>query len=119
MAISQRLYQGPGAKVAAFGACAAVAGEEVTASVKLATDTETTRRLPEKTSRWWRMVPRTYLPNDRLVADVRSGRMALRAIFPRSGSYTVPTVDGIPIASSPLILHVFPGACETTELSSR
>ena len=61
-----------------------------------------------------------HLPAERPfeVADVRSGRMALRAIFPRSGSYTVSvTVDGIPIASSPLILHVFREHAKRAELS--
>ena len=108
--------KGPGAKVAAFGACAAMAGEEVTCVV------EARDRYGNNTTFAGENVTvvaygPAHLPAERPfeVADVRSGRMALRAIFPRSGSYTVSvTVDGIPIASSPLILHVFPGACETS-----
>ena len=108
--------KGPGAQAAAYGACATMAGEEVTAIVE-ARD----RYGNSTTFSGENVVVSAYgpahMPAERNfeVADIRSGRMALRAIFPRAGSYTVSVaVDGIPIATSPLILHVFPGSCETS-----
>ena len=56
-------------------------------------------------------------PADRAfdVVDVRGGRAGLRGILPRAGSYTVAvSVDDIPCACSPLVLHVYPGPCETS-----
>jgi len=108
--------KGPGAKAAAYGACAAMAGEEVTCVVEARDRYGNTTTFAGEHVAVIAFGP-AHLPADRPfeVADVRSGRMALRAIFPRSGSYTIAvTVDGIPIATSPLILHVFPGACETS-----
>ena len=108
--------KGPGAKAAAYGACAAMAGEEVTCVVEARDRYGNTTTFAGENVAVVAFGP-AHLPADRPfeVADVRSGRMALRAIFPRSGSYTIAvTVDGIPIATSPLILHVFPGACETS-----
>jgi len=108
--------KGPGAKAAAFGACAAMAGEEVTAVVEARDRFGNGTTFAGETVVVSAYGP-AHMPADRAfeVADIRSGRMALRAIFPRAGSYTVSvTVDGIPIATSPLILHVFPGSCETS-----
>lgn len=108
--------KGPGAKAAAFGACAAMAGEEVTCIVEARDRYGNATTFAGENVAAYAFGP-AHMPAERHfeVSDVRSGRMTLRAIFPRSGSYTVSvTVDGIPIASSPLILHVFPGSCETS-----
>ena len=44
----------------------------------------------------------------------------LRGLLPRAGSYTVAvSVDDIPCACSPLVLHVYPGPCETSRASIR
>ena len=108
--------KGIGAKTAAYGACAAMAGEEVTAIVE-ARDRYGNATLFAGESVAVTAFGPAHMPADRHfeIAESRSGRVALRAIFPRSGSYTVSvTVDGIPIAVSPLVLHVFPGSCETS-----
>ncbi len=63
-----------------------------------------------------------HLPQERAfeVADMRGGRVILRTICPRAGSYVVHVaVDGIPIAASPLALHVFPGPCVTGRATLR
>ena len=108
--------KGPGAKAAAFGACAAMAGEEITAIVEARDRYGNSTQFAGESVVVSAYGP-AHMPAERNfeVADIRSGRMALRAIFPRAGSYTVSvTVDGIPIATSPLVLHVFPGSCETS-----
>lgn len=110
------LTKGPGAKAAAHGACAAMAGEEVTCIVEARDRYGNSSTFAGENVSVSAYGP-AHMPADRPfeISDVRTGRIALKAIFPRSGSYTVAvTVDGIPIATSPLILHVFPGTCETS-----
>ena len=108
--------KGPGASAAAFGVAVAMAGEEITALV------DARDRFGNATV--WSGENATVVahgpghkPSDRAfdVVDVRGGRAGLRGILPRAGSYTVAvSVDDIPCACSPLVLHVYPGPCETS-----
>ena len=108
--------KGPGASAAAFGVAVAMAGEEITALV------DARDRFGNATV--WSGENATVVahgpaqgPADRAfdVVDVRGGRAGLRGILPRAGSYTVAvSVDDIPCACSPLVLHVYPGPCETS-----
>ena len=113
--------KGPGAAAAAFGVAVAMAGEEITCLV------DARDRFGNATV--WSGESATVVahgpahnPADRAfdVVDVRGGRAGLRGVLPRAGSYTVAvSVDDIPCACSPLVLHVYPGPCETSRASIR
>ena len=113
--------KGPGASASAFGVAVAMAGEEITALV------DARDRFGNATA--WSGESATVVahgpaddPVDRSfdVVDVRGGRAGLRGVLPRAGSYTVAVcVDDIPCACSPLVLHVYPGPCETSRATIR
>ena len=113
--------KGPGASAAAFGVAVAMAGEEITALV------DARDRFGNATT--WSGESASVVahgpanePADRAfdVVDVRGGRAGLRGVLPRAGSYTVAVcVDDIPCACSPLVLHVYPGPCETSRAAIR
>ena len=113
--------KGFGASASAFGVAVAMAGEEITALV------DARDRFGNATS--WSGESATVVahgpaddPADRSfdVVDVRGGRAGLRGVLPRAGSYTVAVcVDDIPCACSPLVLHVYPGPCETSRATIR
>ena len=108
--------KGPARRRRAFGVAVAMAGEEITALV------DARDRFGNATV--WSGESATVVahgpahnPADRAfdVVDVRGGRAGLRGVLPRAGSYTVAvSVDDIPCACSPLVLHVYPGPCETS-----
>ncbi|CAL6286735.1 unnamed protein product [Bathycoccus prasinos] len=101
--------------------CAAMAGEEVTALVDACDRYGNPTVFKGETVTVSASGP-AHLPQERAfeVADMRGGRVILRTICPRAGSYVVHVaVDGIPIAASPLALHVFPGPCVTGRATLR
>ena len=108
--------KGPGASAAAFGVAVAMAGEEITALVDARDRFGNATVWSGENAAVVAHGP-AHGPADRAfdVVDVRGGRAGLRGILPRAGSYTVSvSVDDIPCACSPLVLHVYPGACETS-----
>ena len=101
--------------------CAAMAGEEVTALVDACDRYGNPTVFKGETVTVSASGP-AHLPQERAfeIADMRGGRVILRSICPRAGSYVVHVaIDGIPIASSPLALHVFPGPCVTGRATLR
>jgi hypothetical protein len=101
--------------------CSAMAGEEVTALVDACDRYGNPTVFKGETVTVSASGP-AHLPQERAfeVADMRGGRVILRTICPRAGSYVVHVaVDGIPIAASPLALHVFPGPCVTGRATLR
>ena len=108
--------KGPGASAAAFGVAVAMAGEEITALVDARDRFGNATVWSGENAAVVAHGP-AHGPADRAfdVVDVRGGRAGLRGILPRAGSYTVAvSVDDIPCACSPLVLHVYPGPCETS-----
>ena len=113
--------KGPGAAAAAFGVAVAMAGEEITCLVD-ARDRFGNATVWSGESAAVVAHGPAHNPADRAfdVVDVRGGRAGLRGVLPRAGSYTVAvSVDDIPCACSPLVLHVYPGPCETSRASIR